>query len=84
MKSYLITLVLVIILASLVFLLTQANSRKISLVKPNISTSQSTPPPTPTPIPITKDSNLSAEINKLTPADFSQDFKLLKDEVNSF
>ncbi|MBI3485429.1 hypothetical protein HY025_00630 [Candidatus Daviesbacteria bacterium] len=84
MKSYLITVILVIILASLVYLLIQSSPSKITLIKPNTLNTQSTPPPTPTPIPITSGSNLSDEINKLSPADFSPDYEKLTKEVQSF
>jgi hypothetical protein len=44
----------------------------------------STPVPTskPTPEPLNESSNLGEEINKLTPPDFSEDFKELKDQVS--
>lgn len=47
---------------------------------------QPTPIPTPKPTlpPISSSTDLEAEIEKATPADFSPDYKILRDEVSKF
>lgn len=47
---------------------------------------QPTPIPTPKPTlpPISSTTDLSAEIEKATPTDFSQDYKSLRDQVSNF
>lgn len=47
---------------------------------------QPTPIPTPKPTlpPISSTTDLEVEIEKATPADFSPDYKTLKDEVSNF
>ena len=47
----------------------------------NIYPSQTPKPALP---PIDASSNLEEEINKLTPQDFSEDYKNLRDEVSNF
>lgn len=50
----------------------------------NLPTVTLTPTPTPTPVIFNESSNLETETEKLTPEDFSNDFKQLKEEVGKF
>lgn len=43
-----------------------------------------TPTPKPTLPPLNVNSNLEEELEKLTPKDFSEDFKKLREEVKNF
>jgi len=43
-----------------------------------------TPTPTPSPVIFNENSNLETETEKLTPEDFSVDYKSLKEEVGKF
>lgn len=85
-KKILILVILAVLLG--VFLLFKSNlsSSKISpnLQSGNVLIPTPTPTPTPTPPVFDKNSNLEEEIEKLTPEDFSEDFKLLKEEASSF
>lgn len=40
------------------------------------------PTPTPTPLVIDQSSNLAEEVDKLTPQDFSEDFQMLRQELD--
>lgn len=42
------------------------------------------PTPRPTPSPLDSNANLSDEIDKLSPADFSSEFKILREAVANF
>lgn len=55
----------------------QSSSLSKSSLKPTAK-----PTPVPTYLPLDSNSNLGDEVNKLTPPDFSNDYKQLKDAVN--
>lgn len=83
-KKILILVILSVLLG--VFLLFKSNLSS-SKISPNLQSGNvliPTPTPTPTPPVFDKNSNLEEEIEKLTPEDFSDDFKTLKQEITRF
>ena len=87
MKSLIIVSIIAILIGFTLFKLTKDKMVHVDQIvtKKNISHNiPQTPTPSPTLPPIDQSSNLDEEINKLTPQDFSEDFKKLKEEVSQF
>lgn len=85
-KNKIIIIIALLIILTTIFLMSKAESGKI--VSSQVSSRNEvvlTPAsiPTPTPIIIDKNSNLEEETEKLTPEDFSEDFKNLKQEASN-
>lgn len=84
MKITKILIIVVLLGAGAFILMNRGSGGKI--VSPQVTSSKevvATPSPTPTPIPviINQSSNLEAETESLTPNDFSNDYKTLKEEA---
>lgn len=84
MKITKILIIVVLIGAGAFILMNRGSDSKI--VSPQTASSKevvATPSPTPTPIPVifNQSSDLEAETESLTPNDFSNDYKTLKEEA---
>lgn len=79
-------LIIVLIVGGILVGKNSSGKVKMPTLGSNNLTTPTQPPSTPTPIPIIIDSssNLREEVDKLTPEDFSPDFKVLKEEAQKF
>lgn len=83
----LITMLLMSLLGSVVFIAYQYTqgqkiTPEISIINKISRAPTVVPSPTPTPVLIDQSSDLKTETEKLTPEDFSNDFKNLKEEAS--
>lgn len=84
-KTLILVIILSVLIGIVIFLLTSFPfGGKASLLNVSVSNSNATVSPTPEPTlpPLTPDSNLSEELNKITPPDFEEEFENLRGSLN--
>lgn len=89
MKNKIIRSLLIVILMITVLVIYASihpnQIQKINFIQgKNIISPTPSPTPIPTPIILNEKSDLKRELEKLTPSDFSGDFKFLKEETSKF
>ncbi|MBI2021598.1 hypothetical protein HYS93_01795 [Candidatus Daviesbacteria bacterium] len=85
-KSLTLLIAVSILIGFLIFKLTGNKFSQVEQIvtKKIIRNQISIPSPSPTLKPLEQNSNLDEEINKLSPADFSEDFADLRKQVSNF
>ncbi len=86
-KTIALIIIFSILIGFLIYWFTQDSTKKkeIITVSPLVQSFITSPAPTPSPTPfVNSSSNLEESAKSLTPKDFSEDIKKLKEEVNNF